>query len=150
MSNRQQVQINMMIEALEMIAGMPSVDPALNLTVGQVAAQYEEARETARLAVAQFNRSEEETGQAFEVKGAVEAAHGMAHGDSVVALPGMGVRRMVALTEEEYLKLMSETGRVRELACYILGRTEDLKTIDDCRDAVEAVRAQCDEEVARG
>lgn len=148
MSKKQQVQINRMIEALEMIAAMPAWQGGVSLE--SLNNQYEEARETARLAVAQFNRSELETEQAFEVKGALEAAHSMAHEGCGCLLPGMDIQRMVALTEPEYLKLLRESGRGRSLACYILGRTEDLKTISDCRDALEAVRGKCNEEVAHG
>lgn len=148
MSKKQQVQINRMIEALEMIAAMPVWQEGVSLE--SLNSQYEEARETARLAVEQFTRSELETEQAFEVKGALEAAHGMAHEGCGCLLPGMDIQRMVALTETEYLKLLRESGRGRSLACYILGRTEELKIATDYRSAVEAVREKCNEEVANG
>lgn len=148
MSKKQQVQINRMIEALEMIAAMPVWQEGVSLE--SLNSQYEEARETARLAVAQFNRSEAETEQAFDTKAVLEATHAMAHEGSGCLLPGMDIQRMVALTEPEYLKLLRESGRGRSLACYILGRTEDVKTISDCRDALEAVRGKCNEEVAHG
>ena len=120
MSKKQQVQINRMIEALEMIADMPFVDPALNLTVGQVAAQYEEARETAQMAVAQYERSEMEPEQASNTNAALEA---------------------------EYCALRREASRGRTLASYILGRTEDLHNAPDVNAALTAIREKCNEEV---
>lgn len=147
MSKKQQVQINRMIEALEMIAAMPVWQEGVSLE--SLNAQYEEARETARLAVAQYESSELETEQAFIDKAAIEAAAGMIHGSGCL-LPGMDIQRMVALTEPEYLKLLRESGRGRSLACYILGRTEELKIATDYRSAVEAVREKCNEEVAHG
>lgn len=148
MSKKQQVQINRMIEALEMIAAMPVWQEGVSLE--SLNSQYGEARETARLAVAQYESSELETEQAFNTKAMLEAVHGMAHEGNGCLLPGVDIQRMVALTEPEYLKLLRESGRGRSLACYILGRTEDLKTISDCRDALVSVRGKCDEEVAHG
>lgn len=148
MSKKQQVQINRMIEALEMISAMPVWQEGVSLE--SLNAQYEEARETARLAVEQFNRSEVEIDQALDAKVMLEAAHGMAHEGLSFRVPGMDLPRMVALTEAEYLKMMRESERSRNLACYILGRTEELKIATGYRSAVEAVREKCNEEVARG
>lgn len=56
MSNRQQVQINRMIEALDMIAELPFFDAEAGVTTEQLVTQYDFARETARLAVACYER----------------------------------------------------------------------------------------------
>ncbi len=68
--------------------------------------------------------------------------------ETLAALEPM--KPMVTMTQEEYLKLMRDSGRGRALACYILGRTEELKIATDYRSAVEAVRGKCNEEVAHG
>ncbi len=148
MSKKQEVQINRMIEALDMIAAMPVWQEGVSPV--SLNSQYEEARETARRAVEQFTRSELETGKAFEVKGALEAALGMAREGCGCLLPGMDLQRMLAITEQEFAALLRNSGRGRMLACYILGRTEELKIATDYRSAVEAVREKCNEEVAHG
>lgn len=68
--------------------------------------------------------------------------------ETLAALAPM--KPMVTITGDEYLKLLRESGRGRSLACYILGRTEDLKTASDYRDALASVREKCNEEVANG
>ena len=52
-----QTVINRLLEGLELIAEMPAYDAEIGLTVNQVASQYEEARETARLTLDQYARN---------------------------------------------------------------------------------------------
>lgn len=49
--------INRLLEGLELIAAMPAVDPALNITRASVVAQYDEARDTAQLTLDQYARN---------------------------------------------------------------------------------------------
>lgn len=48
--------VGQLLEALDMIADMPAFDAEVGVTLEQLVRQYDEARETARLAVAWYER----------------------------------------------------------------------------------------------
>ena len=122
MSKKQQVQINRMMEALEVIADMPVWPECVSLEALNL--QYEEARKTARLALDLHRMiTLDETEQASNTNAALEA---------------------------EYRDLRREASRGRTLASYILGRTEDLHNAPEVNAALTAIREKCNEEVARG
>ena len=122
MSKKQQVQINRMMEALEVIADMPVWPECVSLEALNL--QYEEARKTARLALDLHRMiTLDETEQASNTNAALEA---------------------------EYRALRREASRGRTLASYILGRTEDLHNAPEVNAALTAIREKCNEEVARG
>lgn len=119
MSKKQQVQINRMMEALEVIADMPVWQEGVSLEVLNL--QYGEARKTARLALdLQRMITLDETEQASNTNAALEA---------------------------EYRDLRRAASRGRTLASYILGRTEDLHNAPEVNAALTAIREKCNEEV---
>ena len=120
MSKKQQVQINRMIEALEVIADMPVWPECVSLVALNL--QYKEALKTARLALdIQRMITLDETEQASNTNAALEA---------------------------EYRALHRAASRGRTLASYILGRTEDLHNAPEVNAALTAIREKCNEEVA--